>query len=1513
MNKEKLLNNLENKHLKEVFKNVNFDKFVSNSFASLIIENVPEIETIEYVNLITSLKKATKSICIFQINRKDINILETALFVNFGHNISVELDNDENVIIDIKENKLLTSKEYIIRLQAQSLGFPSNKIIFKNLYSKDAELIKWMPKSYDVPLPKAKNDVSTKQTQNFELCILKELPITQEELNNFPNPNVIIDGEVLNIEAKPVKNAKKVLYLIHLTNYSESVLIKAFEFSKPNFKVGDKIKVAGTLMFDSYNNQVVLNVKDFKKSIQKVEGIQYLSEDTKTGLFITEEPERCEFHLHTKFSAYDGITDVKEYFDNAKSLGLKSITFTDHENVHVFPEAEKLSKETGIKANYGCEFHVVDDSLFKITSYENKNTDFKKLIAVDIETTGFSGVYDRIIEIGAYNVKTKETFQRLIKLPQGEESRLTTKIKNLTGITLDELMEKGVSEKEALRDFMKFIGNGVMISHNATFDSEFIECALKRVFDKKIRFSYIDTLNFAKSVLKNEIKRSFKLDVVAKKLKVELDNHHRGFDDAKCCGEIFVELLKRVTYHPSDSTKGLKRIEIKTSSKKNCEALSNYLDSQSIKYTSIDTTDSGLVKKFTFTSRDFDAKDFNVLGVYSIDKTYYDDLKKLNNLISKDEIINSNSVIHLPIIAKNQAGLKILNKLVTLSHTENLSNHGAVLLISDLKKIKNIKDHLIVGSGCTNGLFQIAFNKGLDELVRYNDLIDYFEIQPLDSYISVSDSPDTKKYIKDCVIKITEYAESNNKPVIVTTDAHYIYPTLKQYYECLVNTKQIGGSAHHLFQKGLGVPSKRLYSTSLLIEQIKQDYGFHKNDIKKWVIKNSLELDSKIENITIIPNKLLIPKDNFLAETSESVLGYKVESVKKEFDTLLKNSLKKYTIKDVLPNYIKERFLKEYKALTTTGYYLIYYVCYLLVKRSNDAGYVVGSRGSVGSSLIANLLGISEVNPLVPHYICLNCNYQAYKGVKLNVDFKVNDKIIKENLLSVKDGYDLKDAVCPCCGKPLSKDGHDIPFETFLGFNGDKIPDIDLNFSGEYQPVAHDFLRDLITKKNAFRAGTVQTIAEKTAYSYLEEYYNKEKIRISPLEISRRSKFITDVKRTTGQHPAGIVIIPDEYEIEDVTPVQYPANKKEGDWLTTHHDYHGALADATLKFDILGHDDPTILKMLMDKVKQNPANYPFNDVKNIPVVDENIFALLQANKDGEIESWGVSEFGTTFVQQMLAKANPKTFADLVKISGLSHGTDVWTTNAEALVDGSTKYGKIPFADVIGCRDDIMVELIEYGLDKSTAFDIMELVRKGKVSKSPEKWEKYKAEMKAHKVPEWYIWSCEKIKYMFPKAHAVAYVTSALRIAWFKAHRPMDYYEAYFSVRSEGSFDTDTITTNNLNAIESKIKSIRGNKASTLVELATLPYLEVAREAIKKGYSFQKPNVNLSDYKKFISINSKTILVPLNAIDGVGENIAKTIVENRKDKPYSSIEDLSKRGKAGKALIKTLEEKGALDF
>lgn len=886
----------------------------------------------------------------------------------------------------------------------------------------------------------------------------------------------------------------------------------------------------------------------------------------------------------------------------------------------------------------------------------------------------------------------------------------------------------------------------------------------------------------------------------------------------------------------------------------------------------------------------------------------FDDLSNLHEAIPGEDVYKHARGGHVSVLVKNLKGLKNLYKLISLANTTYYSR-GAKL---PRRVLESHREGLIIGSGCMNGdFFEIALNQEEETLKRHAEFYDYIELQPPEDHGHwEQDLDDVADRIKAVHKRILKIGDALDVPVVATSDAHHIEAESVRYRDIYVRTPIVGGG-YHALARYERIPSQYFRTTDEMLEA----FSHLEEDAHRVVVDNSRHIAEMVETFEAFNDELYAPTDDFLAlEGIPSIEDRMKDMVKTKAHELYG---------EPLPPLVRDRLDQEMASITRNKFSTVYYISYLLVKKSLDDGYLVGSRGSVGSSLVARLMDITEVNPLSPHYACPACHFTSFKmkpEQKRTYGVRDEEKGIQTLLDDVDSGFDLKDVPCPKCGETMRKDGHDIPFETFLGFRGDKVPDIDLNFSGDYQPHVHEYIRELFGKDRAYRAGTISTVASKTAYGYVKGYAEKKHLRLRRAEIDRRAGRITGVKRSTGQHPGGIVVVPSYKEIHDVTPVQYPGDDTTKAWQTTHFDYH-SFEDNLFKLDVLGHDDPTMIRYLMDFVKEDPISFPFTDARDIPIDDPKVYRMLKGTEvlslkpsdiKSEVASYGIPEMGTSFVRGMLKDSRPDTFADIVKISGLSHGTDVWLNNAEKLVTGKTQYGKIPFKDVIGCRDDIMVYLIESGMPSEKAFEISEFIRKGKAASQPEKWEGYKETMRSYDIPEWYIWSAGQIKYMFPKAHATAYVIMALRIAWFKLYRPIYFYSAYFSKRAS-DFDLTAMRGGEYE-IERRMKEIeeKGNGASD-PEKRLYTVLEVALEMVKRGFYFAPLSISSSAATDFtLTSDGAGLRLPFVALDGLGGKVAKSIVEAREDKMFTSKEDVAARTALSNTLIKKLHALDAFE-
>ena len=1259
---------------------------------------------------------------------------------------------------------------------------------------------------------------------------IKDIPVSQNDLMIYQNekgfPTFLIHCYVFDMEVKTFPRNKSVLVTLKVTDDTDSITVKKWirsekekELFETEIKPGVELRIIGNAEYDTFARDVVLTASSIERlGVHKEEDV------------VDDAPiKRVELHAHTKMSTLDGLTDASEYIKLVSKWGWNCMAFTDHSGVYAISDIDHtIPKFPNFKPIYGVELSYVDDDAYFV-AFDKRDIDLKSAtyIVFDIETTGFSQTYDRIIEIAACKVKDGriiDTYNTFIN----PEMEISEKITNLTSITNEMVMGERKIDV-VLPEFLEFCKDCILVAHNAKFDIGMIYANADRLNIEYNTFPVIDTLNMFRCLHSNDVKR-FGLKAMAKFYKVKQEQHHRADDDTRVTALCFILLLNEL---------------------------------------------------------------------YAMNILNYENI---NDIIDQDNHWRLVIPPHINILAKTHTGFKNMYKLVSDSLTNHFSGEAKALK----SVIANYREGLLLGSGCANGdVFENALNRSEKEVRSSMQMFDFIEVQPPLAYAHLFSSlPNGKQDIEEVIKKIIRIAKEENKIVVATSDCHYARPKLKKYRDILIKTPQIGGGTHRLSDYEIS-PSMHLRTTNEMLEEFK----FLGNELAyEIVVTNTNIIADMVEKFPAFPKEMFAPKDG---EFKNTIIG--IDSIVSEVRRIVAYNTERLYGENP-HEIVKARVKRELESIISNGYASVYYMSHLLVVKSLNDGYLVGSRGSVGSSLVATMMDITEINPLSPHYRCKKCKFHSFK---MNEEEKNKYGIteleapLQPLLDSVDSGYDLPDHVCPVCGERLTKDGHDIPFETFLGFNGDKVPDIDLNFSGEYQSIAHEYIREVFGNENAFRGGTVGTVAENTAYGYVKGYCERANVQLRSCEIDRLSKNLVGVRRSTGQHPGGIIVVPHHVEIYDVTPVQYPADNTENAWRTTHFDYH-SFENNLLKLDILGHDDPTIIKYLMDYVHEHQEDFPFSNPQDIPIDDKNIYRLFNCTDviglteegiESKVASYAVPEFGTNFVRQMLVETLPQTFAQLVKISGLSHGTDVWATNAQDLVGGITEFGKIDFKDVIGCRDDIMVYLIYQGLEPLTAFQIMEFVRKGQVAKNPEKWAKFKAEMEAKNVPAWYIWSCERIKYMFPKAHATAYVLMALRIAWFKVNAPALFYSAWFSKRAK-AHNVQAFLSGPV-GIRAKIEELRNKTDSTGKDEDLITALQVALEMTLRGIKFLPVDINKSSATIF-EIENGNLRIPFIAVDKLGDAVAVDLVEKRNEKAFTSKKDIQKRTRLNQTLFQEFE-------
>ena len=1193
---------------------------------------------------------------------------------------------------------------------------------------------------------------------------------------------VTIRGQIQNLETREIRGEKTIL-ILEVTDFTDTIIVKMFARNdqmdeiKEGVKQGIFVKIKGITTIDKFDSQL---------TIGSVIGIKKIADFRKPRMDTYPE-KRVELHCHTKMSDMDGVSDVKDIVNCAMKWGHPAIAITDHGAVQAFPDANHaVPKDSDFKVIYGMEAYLVDDLKEIAVNAAGQSLD-GTFVVFDLETTGFSPINNRIIEIGAVRVEKGKITDRFSTFVNPDEP-IPYRIEQLTGIN-DAMVMDAPKIGQILPEFLDFCQEAVMVAHNASFDMGFIEENCRRMGIQRT-FTYVDTVAMAR-VLLPALNR-FKLDTVAKALGVSLENHHRAVDDAGCTAEIFEKFIKM-----------LKEREI------------------------------------------FDLEQLNDLGRSSTEQ-----IKKL-------------PTYHAIILATSDVGRVNLYRLVSWSHLQYYNRRPRV----PKSVLQKYREGLLLGSACEAGeLFQ-AIVRGASEqdLAGLVNFYDYLEIQPLGNNMFMTreeyDEPKTVEDLKNYNRKIVELGERYNKPVVATCDVHFLNPEDEIYRRIIMTGKG--------FKDADNQAPLYLRTTE---EMLKEFEYLGEEKAREVVITNTVKIAGMCQKISPVRPDKCPP----VIENSDQLLT----------DICYNKAHEIYG--EQLPEIVEERLQRELNSIISNGFAVMYIIAQKLVWKSNADGYLVGSRGSVGSSLVATMAGITEVNPLHPHYYCEKCHYSDFDSPEVRK-------------FAGMAGCDMPDKNCPVCGEKLKKDGFDIPFETFLGFKGNKEPDIDLNFSGEYQSKAHKYTEVIFGAGQTFRAGTIGTLADKTAYGYVKNYFEERGVHKRPCEINRIVSGCVGVRRTTGQHPGGIIVLPYGEEIYSFTPVQHPANDMTTDIITTHFDYH-SIDHNLLKLDILGHDDPTMIRMLEDLTGL--------DAKKIPLDDREVMSLFQNTSALKITpdqiggcplgSLGIPEFGTEFAIQMLVDTKPRYFSDLVRIAGLAHGTDVWLGNAQTLI----QEGKATISTAICTRDDIMTYLIEKGLDSELSFTIMESVRKGKGLK-PE-WEK---EMEAHEVPDWYIWSCKKIKYMFPKAHAAAYVMMAYRIAWFKINRPLAYYAAYFSIRASG-FDYELMCLGQ----ERLLMHMRDyeKRMDTLSKKEQDEYkdMKVVREMYARGFDFMPIDLYRVQANRFQVIDGK-LMPALDTIEGLGGKAAEAVVDAVKDGPFLSKDDFRDRTKVSKTVVDMLADLGIL--
>ena len=1218
------------------------------------------------------------------------------------------------------------------------------------------------------------------------------VPMNQLDLNMG---TVIVQGRVFMLEHKELTKRNAWVINFDITDNTSSIRVSRFlenRDAKPILEgvaEGDVVQVQGKLQVDNFTNETVL------KPFAIMPGSLPKRQDTATG------GKRVELHLHTVMSNMDAITNTKAAIKQAAAWGHKAIAITDHGCVQSFTDALHVIEGKGapkvagtdepIKILYGCEGYYVNDVDDKVVVKGNQDISFEDgFVAFDLETTGLSDRTDKIIEIGAVRMKDgKEVARFQTFVDPGQPLR--KEIVDLTGIT-DEMLRDAPKLSEILTKFVEFVGEDVLVAHNADFDTGFIRAACKRL-NIPYNFTSVDTLVLSQNLMP-QLNRH-KLNLVADALSLPEFHHHRASDDAVICGLIMHKHIQTL----------------------------------------------------------------QEMGVYRLAQLN-PAMESLRGKAKRDDRFAQ----HIILFAKNQQGLRNLYHLISDANLKYFKRVPRIFK-SELTKLR---EGILIGSACeANELFQAVIDGENDEeLMRIAAFYDYLEVQPISNnrfmlFKQKNGAPIAKdeEQLREFNRTIVRIGQELGKPVVATGDVHFLNPEDEIFRHVLLATKQFPDADN----------PNPLYFRST--DEMLAEFAYlGEEKAYEIVVTNPNMIADMCENVRPVPHNLFAPSIENSVEDLKSLVYGKLHRLYGENP----------------PELMVKRVNTELNDIISCHYDVIYMSAQKLVQNSLENGYLVGSRGSVGSSIVAYLSGITEVNSFPPHYRCPNpeCKYTTF---------------------DIPEGYqcgaDLPDAHCPKCGQAFEKDGFHIPFETFLGFGGDKVPDIDLNFSGEYQARAHAYCTEMFGKSHVFRAGTVGTVADKTAFGYVKKYLSERGKTVSRAEENRLASGCVGVRRTTGQHPGGLVVIPQENEIWDFCPVQHPADDPNSDQITTHFEYH-SMEENLLKLDMLGHDDPTMIRMMEDMTGV--------DAKTIPLDDKNTMSIFTSSKVlgyendpllGPTGAVAVPEFNTRFTREVLLDTKPTKFDFLVRISGYTHGTDVWLGNAKDLiVSGTARVDQ-----TIGCRDDIMIYLISCGLPEKRAFKIMESVRKGRGL--PDGAEE---EMRNAGVPEWYITSCKKIKYLFPKAHAVAYVMMAFRIAWFKVYHPLAFYSAYFYRRSQkGGFDS-VLMTGGMEALKMNIDAIDGNENATDKDKDLLTTMEVVYEYYLRGFEFLPIDLYKSHAIKFVIEDGK-IRPPFVSISGLGENAAWDLMNNREGRQFLSIEEVAAAcPKVSKTHIQMLQDAGA---
>ena len=1506
------------------FNNASIDKVITYDSGKMLefIFNTEEVLPIDvYNNVLHSLIgyfNTVKNIkLIIKPNNVD-NDLIPEYYLDIMKNICLDrnkynifLDRDilvEDNVITIKTynkiectNMITLKQELIDKMHNYGFNIDINIDVVLDGDKDLKEKIEAEKEVAEIPIKKTikKEDTTEKKTP---YRVKKSTEITPIKDVIYEVENINIKGCIFGIDYFEAKSGYKIITL-KVTDYTDSIYVKMFtkdddEFSliKKLLKEGNWYTFYGRATMDKFANEITFSTR--------YKDVELTDAPIKKEIVDNEEVKRVELHAHTMMSQMDGLTKVDlgkhtcELVSRAIDMGYRGVAITDHNGCQAFPIAYNLIKahnkkvedpKDKFKGLYGTELTLVDDTVniaVRPTDLPLEDTTF---VVFDTETTGFNaGGADQMIEIGAVKIKNGEIIDRFDELIDPGRP-IPAKITAVTNITDDMLRGKD-NEETVTKQFLAWAEDLPMVAHNAKFDISFIVSAMNKYNLGEFTNTVIDTLELSRALDQGYAKHNLTALVTRYKVPWEEEAHHRADYDAEGTALVFAKMINKLTSQK------------------------------------------------------------------------YNTIADLDKLVSKDEIYKFGRTYHFNAIALNKKGLKNLFKMISLANTTYLYKTPRI----PRSKITELREGLLIGSGCYESeVFNEARSKEGGELTNVINFYDYVEVQPPEVYNHLIQTSEfaNEEELKEHIKKVITATEEAGKIIVATGDVHHFTREDKIYREIIVNQKVPGGGRHPLAKNNIKeIPSQHFRTTREMLD----DFSFLDDDkAYEIVVTNTNKILDMSEDIEVIIDTNGIPfsprvksddgksyldcpsvvtelvytkandwygdplPHNIEERIAKELYGdivYKIwsELLKKEhpkmseekleieiFNHLHETVLEGFAkVKELVSNYVKDNWKEEDGELDDKslekkvkkqlggiiggGFDPIYLIAERLVKHSNDEGYLVGSRGSVGSSFVATMMGITEVNPLPAHYRCLNCRHSIFKDDDGN-----------ELGATYSSGFDLPDKKCPNCGKLMYKDGQDMPFATFLGFNADKVPDIDLNFSDLNQASAHEYTKVLFGVDNVYRAGTIGTVADKTAFGFVQGYFEDRGINDKrKCEIERLAIGCTGVKRTTGQHPGGIVVVPDYMEVSDFTPFQYPADDVESAWRTTHFDYH-AIDQDLLKLDILGHSDPTQLRLIQDLTG--------TDVRKVPLDDKETMAIFTGTKSLGVTpekimcntgTLGIPEFGTPFTISMVEDTKPTTFAELIKISGLSHGTDVWLGNAQELILNNV----VPFKEVIGCRDDIMVYLMYHGVEPIKAFKIMEFVRKGKASKEVDAWKEHVATMESAGIEKWFIDSCAKIKYMFPKAHAAAYVISAFRIAWYKVHMPAYYYASWFSTKAT-DFNIEAMISGYDSIKKELTEIIEKGYEATNKEAGIAECLKLALEATARGIKIANVDLYKSRALTFSVLDDTTIIPSFASIDGLGDVVAKNIEAEASKHPFISVEDFQNRCKVSGTLVDKMRAMG----